>query len=164
MKSLLAVACEEVGLRRPLPSSFAKATEDKSGVRVCQYYKEYASQTDWLFRFKFSVWRIERMGECHKAALSRPGQKSLNKRFTEQFTVKTPQKNSPASSEATSRASSYTPESESQNCFFKIIYPRMWGIFCGYLLQPTQMSIPTPSAALYGKSAVEYLLNLLVAA
>ena len=34
----------------------------------------------------------------------------------------------------------------------------------GYLLQPTQMSISTPSAALYRKSAVKYLLNLLVAA
>ena len=53
---------------KQLPSSFAKATEDKSGVRMCKYYKEYASQTDWLFRFKFSVWRIERTGERYKAA------------------------------------------------------------------------------------------------
>ena len=35
-----------------------------------------------------------------------------NKRFTEQFTVKTPQKNIHALSKATSRASSSTPESE----------------------------------------------------
>ena len=46
---------------------------------------------------------------------SLPEQKRPNKRFTEQFTVKTPQKNIPESSKATSRASSYTPESE-LNC------------------------------------------------
>ncbi len=39
-----------------------------AGVRMCKYYKEYASQTDWLFRFKFSVWRIERTGQRHKTA------------------------------------------------------------------------------------------------
>jgi len=35
---------------------------------MCKCYKEYASQTDWLFRFKFSVWRIGRTGERYKAA------------------------------------------------------------------------------------------------
>ena len=34
---------------KQLPSSFAKATEDKSGVRMCKCYKEYASRFDWLF-------------------------------------------------------------------------------------------------------------------
>ena len=56
-----------------LLSSFAKATEDKSGVRMCKYYKEYASRLDWLF-CSCTVVRIRRYGDISFELLSRLSQ------------------------------------------------------------------------------------------
>ena len=35
---------------------------------MCKYYKEYASQTDWLFCFNSPFGELRELGERHKAA------------------------------------------------------------------------------------------------